>query len=265
MAYVQVLGKNLYFEEIVNDKPPLLLIHGAGQDTLSWRFNLDVLSDMFHVYVLDLPGHGKSELAAQGALDDYNDFIPFVAGFMEALSVPHYALMCHSFAGGLALHLALKYPERVSELVLIDGTGCPSKAWGGDEFKIVAINPVDWLEVNFRLICGPETPVDRANEIAHDVRRCCAPEVATGDIAAFAKTDLREHLGKMRTPILLLHGEHDWSIPPGLGQETYDLYGGPKIFKLLPSVGHFPHTEQPEMFNSTFLEGWQELKQLSEI
>lgn len=259
MPYLHVDGVRIYYEAMLSGKPPVLVCHGAGQDTISWRFNLDTFADLFDVYALDLPGHGKSQLAPGGAIDDYGDFVPYVAGFMQQLKVKQYAFIGHSFAGGLGLHLALAHPDRVTALVLIDGTGCPSKAWGGDAFSIVSVNPVDWLEVNFRLICGPATDHARAEEIASDVRRCCAPEVALGDIAAFAKTDLRTRLGSIKVPVGFIHGEEDWSIPHELGRETQQLLGGKTAFRLLEGVGHFPHTERPDLFNPAFLSVWREL------
>jgi pimeloyl-ACP methyl ester carboxylesterase len=260
MSYVEVSGIRMYYEERRSGKPALLLCHGAGQDTISWRFNLEFLGGYFDIYAIDLPGHGKSELAPQGVIDDYAGFLPYVAGFMEAMGVERYTFMGHSFAGGLGLHLALAYPDRVSALVLIDGTGCPSKAWGGDAFAVVSVNPVDWLEVNFRLICGPATSPQRAEEIASDVRRCCAPEVALGDIAAFAKTDIRDRLGEIKIPVGFIHGGEDWSIPPELGLETQRLMGGRTSFRLLEGVGHFPHTERPDLFNPAFDAVWRELQ-----
>lgn len=260
MSFVTVRETRIYYEKRVSGKPPLLLCHGAGQDTISWRFNLDRLADEFDVYALDLPGHGKSALAPQGALNDYDDMLPYLAEFMEALKIDAYVFMGHSFAGGLGLHLALAYPNRVKALILIDGTGCPSKAWGGDAFQIVSINPVDWLEVNFRMICGPAAPPDRVEEIASDVRRCCAPEVALGDIGAFAKTDLRERLGEITVPVAFVHGEEDWSIPPELGLETQSLMSGPTAFRLVPGIGHFPHTEAPDAFHKALDEAWGEVK-----
>ncbi|MET4491223.1 alpha/beta hydrolase [Bradyrhizobium sp. LA7.1] len=259
MSYVQVNGVRIYYESRISGKPPLLLCHGAGQDTISWRFNLDTFADIFDVYALDLPGHGKSALAPGGAIDDYTGFLPYAAGFMAELGINRYTYVGHSFAGGLGLHLALAYPDRVDALVLIDGTGCPSKAWGGDAFSVVSVNPVDWLEVNFRLICGPQTSPERAEEIASDVRRCCAPEVALGDIAAFAKTDLRDRLPQVKIPVGFIHGAEDWSIPSELGRETQALLGGKTVFKLLDEAGHFPHTERPDLFNPAFSELWREL------
>lgn len=74
------------------------------------------------------------------------------------------------------------------------------------------------------------------------------------DIRAYAALDLREKVGKVTTPVIALHGEEDWSIPPELGKRTTELTGGLSLFMPLAGVGHFPHTEAPELFHDAFEE-----------
>lgn len=261
MAFESVAGVPLYYERHVGNGPPLLLCHGAGQDTLSWRYCTGWLVKHFDVVAIDLPGHGKSgRHHGDRAVDDYADHVPYADGLMRTLGYDRYVFMGHSFAGGLGLSLARALPERIAAVVMLDGTGCPSAAWGGSAFDLVAINPIDWMEVNFRLICGPSTDAERVDEISRDVLRC-PPDVVQGDIKAFAKTDVRPDLPGMRTPLLALHGLDDWSIPPELGRETVDLIGAPARFVPVPDVGHFPHVEAPDRLRAAFESSWAELRE----
>jgi pimeloyl-ACP methyl ester carboxylesterase len=260
VPYATVDGVRLYYEEVANDAPPLLLVHGAAQDTLSWRFNLDQLGGMFHVYAVDLPGHGKSQLASQGPIGDLEEYAVYAERFMEHLGVARYSVMGHSMAGGIALHMALHHPERLDMVVLLDGACYTSGTYGEEVFELVSINPIDWFEVNFRTICSPSTDLRRVEEIAFDVRRC-APEVAMNDIRAYAALDLREQVGAVMTPLIALHGEDDWSIPPELGEKTAELTGGPSVFSPLEGVGHFPHTEAPEIFHRALGEALDRIRE----
>lgn len=259
MPYATVDGVRIYYEEVPNDTAPLLLIHGAAQDTLSWRFNLDYLGSRFHVYAVDLPGHGKSQLAPEGPIGDLEEYAVYAERFMECLGVAHYSVMGHSMAGGIALHMALHRPEQVAMVVLLDGACYTSGTYGEEVFEMVSINPIDWFEVNFRTICSLSTDPHRVDEIAFDVRRC-APEVAMNDIRAYAALDLRERAGSVTTPLIALHGEDDWSIPPELGEKTAELTAGPSVFSLLEGVGHFPHTEAPELFHSALDEALERVE-----
>jgi pimeloyl-ACP methyl ester carboxylesterase len=65
------------------------------------------------------------------------------------------------------------------------------------------------------------------------------------------------------TPLIALHGEDDWSIPPELGEKTAELTGGPSVFSPLEGVGHFPHTEAPELFHSALGEALDRIRERS--
>jgi pimeloyl-ACP methyl ester carboxylesterase len=142
--------------------------------------------------------------------------------------------------------------------VLVDGACCTSGTYGDDVFELVSLNPTDWFEVNFRTICSPHTAPERIEEIAFDVRRC-APEVAFHDIKAYAALDLQNQMKNIPAPLVFLHGEDDWSIPPELGRRTAALAAGRTVFTALRNVVHFPHTEHPEAFNTAFVEALQSI------
>jgi pimeloyl-ACP methyl ester carboxylesterase len=259
MPYTNVDGVRLYYEDLFSEAPPLLLIHGAAQDTLSWRFNTEYLSQAFRVLAIDLPGHGKSQLPSGGAVDNLETYAVYAERFMSELGISRYLVMGHSMAGGIAMHLALRHPERIAAAILVDGACYTSGTYGEETFELVSINPTDWFEVNFRTICSPQTPQERVEEIAFDVRRC-APEVAMNDIRAYAALDLREQAPDIRTPVVALHGEHDWSIPSELGKRTTELVAGPSRFVPIKDAGHFPHTETPESFHRAFQEALDGLR-----
>ena len=259
MPYVYVKGIRIYYEEAEGNGSPLLLIHGAAQDTRSWRFNINYLQQFHHVYVLDLPGHGKSELAPNGPIDNLEEYAYYIKAFLKELNIPACSLMGHSMAGGIALYVALHQPNLVNSVILVDGACYTSGTYGDDVFDLVSINPTDWFEVNFRTICSKMTDPKRIEEIAFDVRRC-APEVAFNDIRAYSKLDLRKQMDKITIPVVAIHGADDWSIPPELGKKTIEMCKVKGNFILLEDVGHFPHTENPDKFNAAYV---QALKFLS--
>ena len=227
----------------------MLLIHGAAQDTLSWRFNIEFIRDLgFRVITIDLPGHGKSQLAPEGPIDRLENYAVHAVEFMDSLGIDQYTVMGHSMAGGIGMYMALKRPDAIYTLILVDGAAFTSGTYGEDVFDLVSINPTDWFEVNFRTICSPQTDQERVEEIAFDVRRC-SPEVAFNDIRAYGALDLRDRMHEVKTPLIAIHGEDDWSIPTELGKETIEMSSGPSHYEPLENVGHFPHTENPDVFN----------------
>ena len=251
-VYVKVNGLRAYYE-VEGQGESILLIHGAAQDSLSWRFNIPVLAEAgYRVYALDLPGHGKSALPSSGPIDDLDTFAAHALDFMDAVGLPRAVVVGHSMSGGVALHMALRRRDAVRAAIPVDGAGFTNRTYNEDFFDLVSINPTDWFEVNFRTICSPNTLRARVEEIAFDVLRC-APTVAWNDIVAYSRLDLRDRLANVQVPVFFIHGGDDWSITPAMGRETQNMLRSWTEFAELEGVGHFPHTERPEVFNAALL------------
>lgn len=242
------------YHESDGDGPPVLLVHGAAQDTLSWRFTIPALVEAgYRVCAIDLPGHGKSALAPRGPIDDLAVYADVVLDVADALDLRDVVVVGHSMAGGIGLHAALMAPARIAGVVPVDGAGFTNRTYNDDFFDLVKENPQDWFEVNFRTICSPSTPAARVDEIAFDVSRC-APEVAWNDIAAYARLDLTAALGSLTVPVAFLHGADDWSITPDMAAQTAARCTATRTtLEVLEGAGHFPHTEAPELFNPALL------------
>lgn len=252
MPYVYLDGLRIYYE-VEGAGEPVILIHGAAQDTVSWRFNIPALAEAgYRAYALDLPGHGKSALAPSGPISSLESYALHVLDFMDAAGIERATVAGHSMSGGIILYMALHRPTAVRAAILVDGAGFTNRTYNEDFFDLVSINPTDWFEVNFRTICSKRTPQARVDEIGFDVLRC-APAVAWNDIIAYANLDLRDRLAEVTCPVFFIHGGDDWSITPAMGRETRDMLRTWTEFVELEGVGHFPHTERPEVFNPALL------------
>lgn len=93
--------------------PPILLIHGIRDNSRSWDWVANVLSDSYRIYAPDLRGHGNSDWAApQGytlaefGLDLYE--------IVSALRLDRFAVVGHSFGGHLALRFAASWPDLIT-------------------------------------------------------------------------------------------------------------------------------------------------------
>lgn len=252
MPYMTVDGLRTYYE-VYGEGAPVLLVHGAAQDSLSWRFNIDAAAANAQVWVIDLPGHGKSQLPPGGPISNLDDYGAFVEKFITACDLNDVIIVGHSMAGGIALYTAMAAPERVAGVVPVDGAGFTSGTYGGNIFELVRINPSDWFEVNFRMICSKRTHPGRVDEIAFDVQRC-APGVAYNDIVAYGRFDYSERLKDVSVPVGFIHGADDWSITPDMSRRTREMLSCPTKYILLEGTGHFPHTENPAAFNPALKE-----------
>jgi len=115
---VEVNGERVAYLD-VGQGQPVILIHGFGGSMWQWEHQQQPLSAEFRLITPDLIGSGLStkpeiEYRPEQMLD-------YFIGFMDALRIRQVALVGNSMGAGLAIGMALTYPDRVSQLVLIDG------------------------------------------------------------------------------------------------------------------------------------------------
>ena len=255
MAYVYLDGLRLYYEEAGQGRP-LLMIHGASQDTLSWHDNIDHFAKQYRVFAVDLPGHGKSELVAKRPTTETAEFADVIGRFMAAMQLREAILVGHSMGAGISIMASIAHPDLVRGVVAVCGgaafRGPTGVTYQPDMLRNTQINATDWLETIFHSVLGRTTSIDRRREMAFDATRC-SPYVAYADLIAYSSLNLYESLHRIKAPIFYIVGEDDWSTTPQMARTTSEqlaALGVPTEFNLLKGIGHIPHWEQPEAFNA---------------
>jgi pimeloyl-ACP methyl ester carboxylesterase len=99
--------------------PPMVLLHGLGDDERDWHTVLPILAARCRVYALDLRGHGRSAHPGRYSFELMRDD---VIGFLDAVGVERCVLVGHSMGGTVAILLAEAAPERLTHLILEDTT-----------------------------------------------------------------------------------------------------------------------------------------------
>lgn len=99
--------------------PPMVLLHGLGDDERDWHTVLSALADRYRVYALDLRGHGRSAHPGRYSFELMRDD---VIGFLDAVDVERCVLIGHSMGGAVAILLAEAAPDRLTHLILEDVT-----------------------------------------------------------------------------------------------------------------------------------------------
>ena len=246
--------------------PPLVLLHGAGDNSLDWRWVLPALARKHRVYAPDLPGSPDSARPAA----DYSPafFERFVADFVEALGIGRATFVGNSLGGLIALRLALSEPDRVTALVLVDGAGLGS-----------AINPL-FTSVNVPLLGESAMPFWRTRAgayqrawgrtallFAHPPRSVPSEWLAEQCRLARSPGYLEAHLTVLRAlvsplgqrevlvdrlpslkiPALVVWGERDRVFPCSQAKRAVARLQDGSL-ALIPDCGHMPHVECPDRF-----------------
>jgi pimeloyl-ACP methyl ester carboxylesterase len=131
---VDVQGISIPYLEKGNG-PPMLLLHGPGTSSATWRHNIHFLSKYFSLYVLDLPFFRNNQLLHSSRLT-LDHCAETVFCLMAALNIDRAHLVGISLGGVIAALFSSRYPEKVHRLVLINAVGlreegCLVQAFGG--------------------------------------------------------------------------------------------------------------------------------------
>ena len=108
-------------------KPSLALVHGGLDHARNWDWVARSLREHYHVYALDLRGHGNSAWAP-GAMYSLAEHVLDLSALLDIINDFPIRLVGHSLGGAVALHYAGVYPDRVRKAVSIEGLGVPPES-----------------------------------------------------------------------------------------------------------------------------------------
>jgi pimeloyl-ACP methyl ester carboxylesterase len=220
-------------------KPPLILIHDAGGDHLSWPPEIRRMT-AGRVYTLDLPGHGKSGGPGRQSVNEYADS---VVGFMNAAGLSRAVLVGHALGGAIALTIAINHPERAAGLGLIS-TGprlpIPSSVMEN------AANPATVIlaaQMFLELMCIPKSSKHLKDQI---MKRLVSVRQTLfhGDLRACEEFNVTTRLDAIRTPVLVLCGTNDQLVPRFNSERLVEQIPGAAL-QTIEDAGHLVMLEQP--------------------
>lgn len=105
-----------------DQKPSLVLVHGGLDHARNWDWVARSLRERYHVYALDLRGHGNSAWAP-GAMYSLAEHVLDLSALLDIIHDFPIRLIGHSLGGGIVLHYAGVYPDRVRKAISIEGLG----------------------------------------------------------------------------------------------------------------------------------------------
>ncbi len=239
--------------------PKLLLIHGTGASTHSWRALAPLLAARFDLLAPDLPGHGFSEPLRSGeaSLPAMSKALRQLLGAMEFQPD---VVVGHSAGAAILARMCLDGLIAPKLLVSLNGAFLPFEGLAGHLFpplaRLLFLNPIaprlfawsaDRTTVT-RLLRGMGSTIEPAG-IDQYVRLFSDKTHVAGVLAMLANWSLEQlqrDLGKLATPLALIAGAQDKAVPPETARRIQARLPKARIERLR-GLGHLAHEENPAL------------------
>lgn len=257
------------------DGPPVILIHGFGGSTWSWRETIPALADAgYRAIALDLANFGLSDKSWDRDTSHARQ-ADLVAGLMAERGIDRATVVGHSMGANVTAWLAERHPERVERVVLVDAaTGPAAQGGGGGPLgALVGLPNVRRLgQLALRSLVDEDRLAGILRSAYADPARA-TPEALAGYAAALktagwddgllaiirdgGANDLPAPVADLvRVPALVVWGREDAWIPLAAGEALRDALPA-AAWRIIDDAGHLPMEEQPDAFNATLL-AWLE-------
>lgn len=243
--------------QMAGEGPTLLMLHGTGAATHSWRALWPLLQPGFRLVAPDLPGHGFTAVPPDLSL---GAMAAFVRQLLIDLDVVPDVILGHSAGAAIALRLVL---DGAAEPRLVAGIGAALQPFPGAAamlFPAIArslvMNPVvpAMVAAAASLPGEPRRFLERATGSRVDAAgaryygrlfRCRAHVAATlGMMAAWDLAPLARDMPRLQPPLLLLHGARDRTVPPDVSVRAARRVPSGRAVALA-GLGHLAHEEAP--------------------
>ena len=238
--YIEVLGRNIYYEEY-GQGMPVLMLHGGPGSIMHFSKLIPELSKSYRVIAIDAPGQGRSERPERLS---YELLAANASAFLDEMGIDQCYVVGWSDGAATSILLAAKRPGVVKKVFAsgafanLDGftpeekefwtTVTPEiveKSWGGYHLEYQKMYPdVDW------------------NTLIYDIRRM----VNDRDFIS------EEQLKSITSEVLLVYGDHDMFTFEHIGYMHQTIPGSELM--ILPGTSHSTFAEQPEMMAMTALD-----------
>ena len=244
-------------------QPPLILLHGTGGHAECYSRNLLAHGEHFDTYAIDLIGHGYSDKPSFPYEIDV--YVEHVRAVIDTLGFNQIRLSGESLGGWVAARFALKYPERVTQIVLNTTGGATMNLEVMQRIKTLTMAAVvtpTWDTVKARLewlMADPATVTDDLIACRQAIYQAPGMLEAMPHILCLQEPDIRarnnltdDEWRAIKAPTLVLWTDKDPTAAVEVGERITSLIPNSE-FALMIGCGHWPQFEDPETFNTLHL------------
>jgi len=239
--YALISGQQLYFQKTGTGKP-LIMLHGWGQNVSSFWPLVGLLKNDFTLYLIDLPGFGRSESPKKTF--GVSDYAEIIHAFIKDQKIEKPILLGHSLGGRIAIKLAADNHLIIEKLILEGSAGITRVS---SPLKNVSLFLAKIFKYTVPNIFNLKT------KLRYKVYKKLESDYL--DVLEMKETfkkllseDLSNDLLRISIDSLLLWGEKDRAVPLSDAKRMYQQIDKAKLV-IFEDIGHFPHLENPKLFS----------------
>lgn len=261
MPFITVNDARIYYEE-----------HGQGDETIvfghSMLFNLrmfddqvDVLKSNYRCVLFDFKGQGKSEVAPSGY--DLDSLTIDTVELIKALNCNPCHFVGFSMGGMVAMRLAIRHPELIKSLILIDTTSEPDPSAGHFRNKLMlwvakylGLGPIAGKVIS--MFFGPSFLKDHKRKNLRTIwKNHFLSNDRTGLVRAvkgvLSRKEITTKLNRIQVPTIILWGDHDF-LTDRKQADIMHKNIDKSILKIVPRAGHMSPVEEPAIVNEMIID-----------
>ncbi len=250
--------------QIAGSGEDLLLLHGTGSSTHSWRDVLPILSRAHRVIAVDLPGHGFTSALPRGRAT-LGGMSGALGALLRALDSRPTHLVGHSAGAAIAVRMALDGLAEPRAIVSVNGAFLPltgtaallfaplARLLAGNAFvRALVARRASERDHVARVLASTGSRLD-ARGIDLYARLLRAPAHVAGVLDMMAHWDLEvfvHDLPGLSIPLELIVAEGDLTVPPAQAVEVQRRVAHAAVVRV-PGLGHLAHEERPALLAAT--------------
>lgn len=252
--------------QIMGEGPAIMLIHGTGASTHSFRDLAPILAETHQVVMADCPGLGFTDRPSRPL--NLQTMASMHTELLQKLGIEPAVVVGHSAGAVIAIEMALDGRIAPHRLVSLNGALLPFPGLAGRLFpkiaKVVYRNPIVPRFFAYRakseqavsgLLDGTGSVLSAEGKFLY-ARLFQDSRHVAGTLSMMSHWDLDRfaaRLGGLKTPILLVTGDRDKAIPTSVSERVATKVANGEV-RILNGLGHLAHEEAPDRIADIILE-----------
>ncbi len=242
------------------NQPPMLLLHGMRDSALSWDIFARSMSSEYRALSLDSRGHGDSDSAGPRGYR-FDDYVSDIEALADSLDLRRMILVGHSAGGRYVWNYAVRHPERVRALVIVDIDPDPQNPQTVRDFQAISAEPESWESLDAFVAHLKTRQIYTPGDVLRKQAAALSRPAPGGGyvwkadiriVTEYERPDLWESWGGISCPVLLVRGRQSALLTHETAVRMREALPTSQVrLAELEGGGHWFYQDFPEAFEIT--------------